>query len=419
MRSGAIDDAAPVTERLVRETIRMGARSGIGNISLRNISSSAGCSTSVIFQHYGDKAGLVGAALKHAIVEERDIHVTMYADINGLLVDRLTFADFVASYIEGRSTRDAPLFVSGLVLHDEFGSRFVASLREWHGLRTEFWAACLAQYADAALSSELLTAYVAMEEFYAFALGGSGRYRLLLRETTRALTGKALGDVTHDAMRRTLAMALNAVPRPLGESAASNCDSVPERLLKNAANAMIAHGVHALNQRDVARSAKVSPSMIAYHFGDMDSFADKAIWRALLHNVPQQLNPELQIEGRPITMAEWLEALDRMLQPGNGAVTRGFYAGFAGITAQACLLAQSRPELRPLIAYLRELEGWGTYRVSRNVAGSPLKVGRDHAAAFAVWLKAQGMLTQAGIVTEPITVAMIENGAEAIFPVGS
>jgi hypothetical protein len=38
------------------------------------------------------------------------------------------------------------------------------------------------------------------------------------------------------------------------------------------------------------------------------------------------------------------------------------------------------------------LEGWGTYRASRNIAIQPRLIGRDHAAACGLWIKSDALL---------------------------
>lgn len=140
------------------------------------------------------------------------------------------------------------------------------------------------------------------------------------------------------------------------------------------------------------------------------------IWRALVNNIPGALDPSAPVAEQPKELAEWLDRLDLMLQPGSGVRPPGFYIGFARLTAETCLLSQHDPSLLPLIAYLRALEGWGTYHVSRTIEPLASLIGRDHAAAFGVWIKAEGLLRRIDLVAEGPGADRLNFAAGMIFP---
>jgi len=45
--------------------------------------------------------------------------------------------------------------------------------------------------------------------------------------------------------------------------------------------------------------------MIAYHFNDMKTFTNEAIWRALVKGIPGEFDPDTS----PRTFPEWVEFL--------------------------------------------------------------------------------------------------------------
>lgn len=97
--------------------------------------------------------------------------------------------------------------------------------------------------------------------------------------------------------------------------------------------------------------------------------------------------------------------------------SQGFYIGLSRLSSEACLLAGRNPEMVPLISYLRGLEGWGTYRVSQSFPALADQIGRDQAAAFAVWIKSQAILRIAGLVeAEPAGAAITSAAALVLTP---
>jgi AcrR family transcriptional regulator len=175
-------------------------------------------------------------------------------------------------------------------------------------------------------------------------------------------------------------------------------------------------GVGGINQRAIARAVGVSPSMITYHFNDMKTFTTQAIWRALVQGIPVQLDPDHESEELPRDLPEWLGILDNLLQPGQSGRDAGFYVGFSRLTGEACLMARRNPALLPLIIYLRGLEGWGTYRVSRAIEPLARRIGRDHASAFGIWIKAEAMLRSSGLVDSTRGIDRLTTAARLIFP---
>jgi hypothetical protein len=74
----------------------------------------------------------------------------------------------------------------------------------------------------------------------------------------------------------------------------------------------------------------------------------------------------------------------------------GFYVGFSRLTGQAALLAAHQPGLMPLIWYLRELEGLGTYRLRPVIwPDSPHEITPIQTAAFGLWVKGEAVINEA------------------------
>ncbi|QIG54714.1 TetR/AcrR family transcriptional regulator [Altererythrobacter sp. BO-6] len=141
---------------------------------------------------------------------------------------------------------------------------------------------------------------------------------------------------------------------------------IATHLLKEAARIISQSGIESLKQRGFAKAAGTSPSVIAYHFEDMENFRTQAIWHALVNGIPSQFDMDIPASPPPASLAEWLKTLNGLLKPGTDEQPAGFYIGFARLTGQTCLLATRDPSLRPLVRYLRELEGWGFSGLKAN-----------------------------------------------------
>lgn len=403
----------PIHLALLDQTIAMLARMGLENISLRTIAARADCTTAVIFQQYQGKAGLLSAAIDRALDQDSAAHAALLSQVSGLIGSREALADFIASYVTVRASQDVPRFWSEILFKSQQLPEARLQLQQWFAMRSQFWQDVLATAAADAALADMIAAYSIMEEVYAYPLLGDAQYRLLLHETTRALIETALDPAHVHNRSPSISEMLGKVPWPANTETADSAD-MREQLLTHAIHAIVENGIGMINQRSLSQKAGVSSSMIAYHFKDMKSFVNEAIWRALVQGIPPVLDPGRS--AMPTTMQQWFEALETYVRPRIGDTPAGFYTVFARITGQACLLADSRPSLMPLVHHLRALEGWGTHRVALSIQAQHAVVARDHAAAFGMWIKAEAVLREAGLRPPIASGSAIGNVAQRIFP---
>jgi AcrR family transcriptional regulator len=403
-------------QNLLELAITEVSRGGMRELSLRRLASVAGTSTTVIFQHFNGKGDLIRSALEVAILREKSFHDDLLTQASIYVKGFAGFADFLANYIVLRPSMDAARFTSELLINLDDYPECHGLISGWHEDRRDFWNRVLLGTPSNPEFSDIVAQYVVMEEYYAFALQGDFAFGMLLAETARAISDCAFhGGVARSEQSCTSA-GLNVQPMSVGETGEAGHASIKEQLLAEAKRVIDQHGLDALNQRRITRSVGVSGSAISYYFGDMKTFRNRAIWRALINNVPSQLDPHSPLPDAPATMAQWLRALDEMLQPATPESPSGFYIGFARLTAQACLLSRQDPSLGPLISHLRALEGWGTYRVSRSVpALSPL-IRREHAAAYGAWIKAEALLRCMKLALPGPGTDHLKSAAKQIFP---
>ena len=407
-------------EKLLDLTIAAVAKQGLDGTSLRAIAADAGASTTAIFQNYSGKSELISDALRAAIDRDTVFHDDLRSQIFGLVRSHLGFADLVATYIELRATSDHARFLTEIFVSAQDYAHCLAALRDWHHKRQQFWADLIAAQNLPAQSAGIIGDYVLMEEFYAHALSGQVQYRLLLRETARALCQSAFTGGLPDLAESSVSLALGVTPLSVRGPAVGNDHAVARHLLDAAVEIINQAGVSGINQRAIARAVGVSTSIITYHFNDMKTFVTQAIWQALVQGIPVQLNPEHENEQQPSDLQEWLGILDQLLQPRQADRPAGYYVGFSRLTGEACLMAKRNPALLPLIVYLRGLEGWGTYRVSQAIPSLANRIGRDQAAAFGVWIKAEAMLRSTGLHEDSSNgVARLNTAADYIFPLGT
>lgn len=404
--------SAAIADQLVMHTIAMIAHQGLDKLSLRTIAARSGCSTAYIFQKFGNRDGLVLAALDRAIAIEQASHADLLEQLSPLPVGQTALGDFLCYYVETRAAADVPRFMLSWVANS-VPAHIAGLLGIWHTMRRDFWEAVSLRCGLQPDMPAILAAYALMEESYAVALQGSLRYDLLLKETIRALLGlNRSADASEEV---SIADTLNVVPPPLGPGTPDANGSIRDRLLFHAREEILQNGIGAVNQRSAARNAGASNSAIAYYFGSMDAFVDEAIWRAMLSDIPPELDPNRTIEGRRLSVQQWLTALSRHLQGPDDGQAAGFYCTYARLTVQTCLLAHSRPSLKPLVVFLRELDGWGTYRTSRNLEATFKPIGRDQASAFAIWIKGSAVINAVADSGNPITVGALRSGAAWIF----
>lgn len=401
---------------LLTLAIDTAAQSGLDAVSLRHIAKQAGCSTAVIFQNFEGKADLLQAALDQAIKLDAGFHRSLLADVSGLITGHIAFADFLSAYVELRAVTRHARFLSEMLVTRNDSDSSQAALRQWHQDRTAFWHEVLAPFAFADRLAPIVAEYALMEEIYAYSMIGQPRFHLLMREAARALTdacfndGKASGAISGiNAEVGGQVRAARGKPDPQGPS-------MPEQMLGHAIQLIKEHGIGGLNQRMLARKAGVSSSMISYHFKDMKSFTNQAVWRALVEEIPSEFDPQGGAVQFPDSVGEWLNFLNSMLavEPGKGSV--GFYVSFSRMAGEASLLARSDKSLVPLMVYLREIDGWGTYRLSRNIPAMADRVQRQHAAAFAVWIKAEAILRYSGLVDPADGRSRLDEAIAIIFP---
>lgn len=403
-------------DALLAKTIDAAAERGLDDFSLRHLASLAGTSTTAIFQNFSGKAELLEHAMTLAIARDRQFHDALREESAPLVNSHIGFADFLACYVKLRPARVHARFASEIFLRLEDYPQCRALVADWHELRTAFWVDILARLDAPAGLAQIVSQFVLMEEFYAYALHEQCTYAMLLAETCRALCETALRKGDIGALRSDVSLTLDTQPLAMHETGDVPDSPVPEQLLDEALRIVEQSGLEALNQRRIAKNIGVSTSAIAYYFSDMKSFRNRVIWRALVRGIPSQLDPERPATEQPSTLSRWLEILDPMLQPGFDEKRPGFYFTFARLTGQACLMSLHDTSLVPLIAYLRALEGWGTYHVSRNIETLAGAIGREHATAFGVWVKAEALLRRLDPSPEATRLDRLEAAAELFLP---
>jgi AcrR family transcriptional regulator len=385
-------------EALLELTIDAAATRGLDGVSLRAIASDAGSSTTAIFQHYSGKAELIAYAVRAAIDRDEAFHRDMRQQAGALVQGHLGFADFIVSYVEFRAVNAPARFLAEVLVTAPEYPECLQDLVRWHDGRRKFWAELVDAQGIASNFADIVADYVLMEEYYAFALVGQVQYRLLLQETARALCDAVFHDGQSSIMNGRVSLALGVTPYSARAPSTDGGHAVAGKLLDAAVHIINRAGIGAINQRAIAKAADVSTAMISYHFKDMRNFTTQAIWHALVQDIPVQLDPDQENQGLPSNLADWLANLDVLLQSRAPRRDEGFYVSFSRLTGEASLMAGRNPALLPVIQYLRGLEGWGTYRVGRAIEPLAQLIGRDHAAAFGVWIKAEAILRGAGLV---------------------
>jgi AcrR family transcriptional regulator len=403
-------------ETLLDLTIDAAAAQGLDGVSLRAIASDAGASTTAIFQNYSGKAELIADAVRAAITRDEIFHNEMREQTCALVRGQLGFADFIVSYVELRADNAPARFLAEVLVKARDHPQCRDDLAQWHDARQRFWAGMISTQGIKAAFATIVADYVLMEEFYAFALVGQMQYRLLLHETARALCEAVFHDGRSTAMNGGVSLSLGITPYSARVPSTNGGHAVVGKLLDAAVELINRAGIGAINQRAIAKAVGVSTAMIPYHFKDMRSFTTQAIWHALVQDIPVQLDPDHENEGLPRNLADWLGILDTLLQSATAERDAGFYVSFARLTGEASLMAGRNPALLPLIEYLRGLEGWGTYRVGRAIEPLAQLIGRDHAAAFGVWIKAEAILRSAGLVDNAQGMHRLTRTANLIFP---
>ena len=404
-------------ETLLALTIELSAKVGLERLSLRQIATAAGVSTTAIFQNFNDKADLLAAAVNRAIALDDALHRQLEKDVFPLVSGHLGFADFMATTIELHATRCEARFLSEVLVKLRDHPQCADALAIWHRNHIAFWQGLLDRLAVPAGFAGIVARYAFMEGIYAHAMLGQGTYRMLLLETCRALCDAGFNGGGSANLRSDASALLDTTPFAVhGPDQREGNQPVAEQLLDAAVGIINHSGMRSLNQRALAAKAGVSGSLIAYHFGDMKTLTIQAIWRALVQGIPSQLDPSGDLSSFPTSLEDWLAILEAMLEVGKDGTDAGFYISVSQLSAEACFLVGENPQLMPLVNYLRGLEGWGTFRVSQSIPPIAEHIRRDHAAAFGVWIKGEALLRNAGIDTGQEDTIPVWSAARMLFP---
>lgn len=375
--------------RLIAATQALAVRNGMEDVSLRAASAAVGKSTTVVFQHFGSKEGLLLASMEDALAQDARDHDALLAAMQGLPLSADLLADIVHHYIFTRVRSEAAqLWLEGCYKSREF-EMLRPVLQRWDALRERFWQDLLADTPFAARAT-LLAPLTTAEEAYASTLHDEPGYALMVRESARRLFA-----VDRDHRPAGVRQSLEARIRPLVPADRDRIGSTMSRLLDQAVRVLVKRGAAGLNLRRVAADAEVAPSQIVYHFGDFAAFRRQAIVEALRQGMPAALDPARPAAEHAGGERRWSETLRDMARPSRAGTPAGFYVSYARILGQACLAAKRDASLRPLMLDLRAIEGAGIHRLSQSEWPEALHLEREAAAGFALWIKGRAVTGEA------------------------
>lgn len=407
-------------ETLLDLTIDLATQAGLEGVSLRQVAKGADVSTTAIFHNFEGKADLIREAVDLAIKRDRDFHAKLQKEAFQFISGQLAFADFVATYIDLLVQRKEARFLAEVLVKLKDHPDCRDALIKWRTMRCEFWEPLITTQKLPPEFTSIVGKYVVMEELYAHALHQQVGYQLLLRDTCRALCDAVFNHGGTNGFTSNVSSAMAVRPFSVRQPEhVSFGSAVPEQLLDTAVALINRSGMRSLNQRALAAEAGVAPSIIPYHFKNMNALTTQAIWRALVQGIPAQFDPDDESSQFPNSFTTWLGMIEDMMQVKAHQDNAGFYISVSRLSAEACLLAGRDRQFLPLIAYLRGLEGWGTYRASQAIAEVKNTIRRDHAAAFGVWIKSEAVLRNAGLADTPESRTAIARGASLIFPTRS
>lgn len=367
------------------------AQHGVEGLSLRSLTASVGKSTSLVFQQFGGKDGLLRETMGAMFERDRDFHNRFFGSLAGLELSEGLLSEVIQEYIRQRSSDiTARAWLEAVYKSHQFPD-IKPLVREWHLCRSGFWARLLEHTSFAALGSAL-PSYLVAEEAFASALLGRMDYTLLLRETVEAIIRGCAGK--HDPASRRGPVGRWLEQRGDITAVVSSVDVPPsmEALMQAAVEQIILSGVTGLNLKRIASEIKQAPSQIVYYFGDFATFRRMAIWRALMHALPVYLNKN-QPQNRADT--DWAKELARTTRIPSAENLAGFYVTYSRALGQTCLLASSDPTLEDFVLNLRLLEGDGIYNASQHNWDLQARLGRDTATSFALWIKGSAILNEA------------------------
>lgn len=380
---------------LIEKALALVADKGLDQFSMREVAASIDRSTTVIFQHFGNKDGLLAAMMETAFERDALFHARLLEELSGLEPNIATLTEIVAYYIEVRVTSDdaAIRIWPELLLNGGHERAWAPLLIRWRGMREDFWRALLPK-GLAGMLTPLLSDYTLMEGVYAIVLQDRLDYRLLLRETVSLLVGRAFRANNPNPVGNVQAWLADTAPPPPPRSS-SHAGTSRLRLLDVAATEIFAHGVKVLNHRRLTAKAGMSTAMISYHFGGMEQFVVEAVWHALLTGLPAYLDDSVVNVAARQTADQWPGVLSQALGSGESRHGTGFYVSYSRIVGQTCLLARQRPDLTPLVRHLRMIEGSGIHHASQASWPPTLSLDRLASTAFAIWIKGWAMTAEA------------------------
>ena len=386
--------SSEMRDALLACTIEAVSLEGIEGITLRSIAAAAGCSTALVFQHFAGKSQLIDAALEHALEQDRDFHEEFANRIDGLRLGLGGLATLISAYVELRATQPIAQVWSEVLFKSGQIESSNDLLGRWTRMRSDFWSGHLALQGLDRKLGHMLHTYVLMEEVYSYALHDRVEYLLMLRETTRALVERFLGSPPKPCESAVSQWASADHSRFSVDDSMRDADSLRERLITFGIAEIIAHGIAGMSLRKIAKRANASLSMIAYHFGDTESFVNETVWRALIEDLPHEVDPNRR-GGTPLsTMSDWTGLLANLIRPHEGETPPGFYVGVSRLIGQAALFARRQKNLLPIILHLRKIEGSGTFRASQTIWPQGFTIERSAATVFGIWVKGQALLNE-------------------------
>ncbi|MGD9660673.1 MAG: TetR/AcrR family transcriptional regulator [Porticoccaceae bacterium] len=406
-----MNDSSSLREILIDKTIAAIVVGGLESVSLRAVVNAAGCSTTAIFGHFGNKSGLLQACLEHAFEEDLLFHNNFSHHTRGLALDHQSFAALLASYIELRAKTRAAAFWSEVVFKSRQFSEDKArnSIRQWHQMRVSFWHSRLQQSSCTTDLAPVLAAYTVTEGAYALTLHKNLEYLLLLREACTAITAKSFGASSEHISSQVWTWLESGSPR-FSIDAPQTRNPLCERLLNQAAKHIVLQGVDRVNINKIAKDAGTSSAMVLYHFGTMGSFINEAIWRAVLLKIPEEMIPVIKNGHGSKPPTSWLDVVKGLLKKplDSKKEYNNFYLKVARIIGQAALLARHNSELEPLIDQLRINEGVSVYHIFKNFSKDEGTLPRSIAGVIGLWLKGQVIIDdihvdQSGSAAESVT----------------
>lgn len=369
-----------VRQALLEATLALAYTGGFDGISLRSVSGEIGKSTTVIFQNFGGRQGLLDAALDHALAGERVRHDALLADIDALPMDATSMARLVAYYVRAADQSMTARFCLEALLRIDSLTDAGSRLQQWMALRENFWANLSPAHA------RLLSGYTVMEQAFCIVLREELDYDQLLRMTTLAACRRGIAANPEADMPLLTWARAKAFP---AASEKVNEPSPMEDLLTTVSQHIVSDGISDINLRRIATQAGVPPSLIIYHYGDFAAFMSAAIWRAMMHELPSYL--DLANSADTPAREGWLSGLETAVNPTATGSAKGFYLRYARILGQVCLLARQRQDLVPLVRQLRAIEGMGIHSASLKVWPHQFRLDPAAASAFSIWIKAYAL----------------------------